>query len=117
MKMKKKTSRLALLLPMVAVVLVTCSKSPEEKVAKLRSNYRARLLGFIVDAVPEVTEPSQEDPASEAAAEAGEGESMEAETETVPIRQDVRLDILVQHDSPEKLPGITLDIEMVDSQL
>lgn len=131
MKTKKKYSSLALLLPMVALILAACPKSPEERVVEQRSYYKARLLGFIVEADPvladlteeaaeEVAEAVAEEQASEgpmdaAAADAGEGEAMETAEATVSIRQNVRIDILLQHDSPDKLAGITLDIEMVDS--
>ena len=127
MKTKKKYSSLALLLPMVALILAACPKSPEERVVEQRSYYKARLLGFIVEADPvladltdEVAEEVAEEQASDgpmdgAAADAGEGEAMETAEATVSIRQNVRIDILLQHDSPDKLAGITLDIEMVDS--
>jgi hypothetical protein len=42
------------------------------------------------------------------------GEVVE-ELAAVEVREKVRLDILIQHRSAEKLPGITLDISMVDS--
>ena len=126
MKTKKKYLRLALLLPMVALTLAACSKSPEERVTQLRSYYKARLLGFIVEAEPVLAELSGElaldagaepsgDPMDGAEIVADEGEAMEMAEATVPVRQNVRIDILLQHQSPEKLPGITLDIEMVDS--
>ena len=119
----RKYLQLGLILPM-ALVLAACPKSPEEKLAKLRSYYTARVVGIVVDAVP-VPEPALEDPTGETegespaageaeAADGGEGEVMDAPV--VPVRQNVRVDILLQHDSPEKLPGITLDLEMVDAQ-
>lgn len=124
----KRIFRLALLLPLAALVVTACvPKSPEERVAKRRSYYRARLLGFIVEADPvlaELSEESAEESAEEApseepmdgaAADAGEGEATETAAATVSIRQNVRIDILLQHDSPDRLAGITLDIEMVDS--
>ena len=114
--------RLAVLLPMVALLLTACPpKSPQERVAKQRSLYKATLLGFIVEAEPVPTEPVEESPVDggEAAAVADgdtlEGEAVEAVEAMAPIRQNVRVDVLLQHDSSEKLPGITLDIEMVDS--
>ncbi len=115
MRTKKRAIHLALLLPMVALLLTACApKSPEEKVAQLRTYYKARLIGFIVEAEPVLEEPAEE-PMEGTEGEPGEGEAMESAETTVPIRQNVTLDILLQHDSPEKLPGITLDIEMVDS--
>lgn len=120
----KRIFRLALLLPLAASVWTACGpKSPEERVAKSRSYYQARLLGFIVEAEPVLAEPSaesgeelpSEEPMDTAAADVGEGEAMETAEATVPIRQNVRVDILLQHDSPDRLSGITLDIEMVDA--
>lgn len=118
----RKNARLAVLMPLVFLLALACSpKSPEEKVAKLRSYYTARPIGFIVDATP--VEPvdmgdedelaAEDEPMAPEAAEGGEAEV--ADTAPVAMRQDVRLDILLQHDSPEKLPGITLDIFMVDA--
>lgn len=99
-------------------------KSPEERVAELRSYYSARLNGFIVDEEPVFAEPSPlEAPLDEEASEAaGEQPSAEAaasaefapETE-IALRQRVHLDILIQHRSPERLPGLTVDISMADS--
>ncbi|MCP4205051.1 MAG: hypothetical protein GY769_24345 [bacterium] len=121
----KRYFRLALLLPLVALVLAGCPKSPEERVAKLRTYYKARVIGIIVDAVPAAAEVLEEEMVE------GEGEMPMTETEdapaaaiepeveavaAVPTLQTVRVDILIQHDSPEKLPGITLDLEMVDAQ-
>ena len=124
----KRIFRLALLLPLAALVLTACGpKSPEERVAKRRSHYEARMLGFIVEADPVPAEPSEgsdQEPAEEppyeesmdgVAADVGEGEGMETDEATVSIRQNVRVDILLQNDSPDRLAGITLDIEMVDS--
>lgn len=126
---KRKYLRLGLVLALAVVVFTGCPKSPEEQVEKLRSYYTARVIGIIVDAVPE-PEESLEDPLAEPSEMAspemspedddgvmdgGDNEGMEAET-TVPTRQTVRVDILIQHDSPEKLPGVTLDLEMVDAQ-
>jgi hypothetical protein len=110
---------------MLAAGLVGCSaKSPEEKVAQVRSLYKARLNGFIVREEPagEVeefveTEISADEPAAEevAAEEMAEEEGLET-LEPVPVIQKVMLDILIQHDSDEKLPGVTVDISMVDGQ-
>lgn len=110
---------------MLAAGLVGCSaKSPEEEVAQLRSLYKARLNGFIVREEPVggveefvETEISAEEPAAEevAAEEMAEEEGLET-LEPVPVVQKVMLDILIQHDSDEKLPGVTVDISMVDGQ-
>ncbi len=106
-------------------LLAACSpKSPEEKVAELRSYYTAKPVGFIVNARPVETV----DPMLEVEAEVeGDGDAMEVDAEAadaedgedemaapVEIRQDVLIDILLQHDSSERLPLITLDISMVD---
>ena len=124
----KRIFGLALLLPLAALLLTACGpKSPEERVAKRRSYYKAQLIGFIVEAdpvLPEASiesaeesaeEPPSEEPTDGAAADAGEGEATGTVEVTVSIRQNVRVDILLQHDSPDRLAGITLDIEMVDS--
>lgn len=99
--------------------LVGCSpKSPEEKVAQVRSFYKAKLNGFIVREEPVggveevvVTEVSAEEQAEEVTAEEG----LES-FEPVPLVQKVLMDILIQHRSAEKLPGLTVDISMVDGQ-
>jgi len=117
----KAISRIALLLPLLALTLAACApKSNEERVAKLRTYYTARVIGFLVQAEPVAEEPmasAEEEGAAavleEETAAADEGAPME-EPE-VEIKQDVAVDILLQHDSPQKLPGITLDIEMVDA--
>ncbi|TNF71954.1 MAG: hypothetical protein EP299_10550 [Acidobacteria bacterium] len=112
-----------LVVSILAGGLVACSpKSPEEKVAQTRSLYKARLNGFIVREEPVggveefvETEISAEEPADEVIEEVTEEEIRE-ELEPVPVVQKVLLDILIQHDSPEKLPGLTVDISMVDAQ-
>jgi hypothetical protein len=99
--------------------LVACSpKSPEEKVAQVRSLYKARLNGFIVREEPVggveevvVTEISAEEQVEEVIEE----EALES-FEPVPVVQEVLMDILIQHDSAEKLSGLTVDISMVDGQ-
>jgi hypothetical protein len=103
----------------LAAGLVACSpQSPEEKVAQVRSLYKARLNGFIVREEPVggveevvVTEISAEEQAEEVTEE----EALES-FEPVPVVQKVLMDILIQHDSAEKLPGLTVDISMVDGQ-
>jgi len=95
-------------------------KSPEEKIAAVREQYSARLNGFILEEEPLLAEV----PELEAVEILGDeeidgvatGEVSEDPTEAeVEVMQKVRLDILIQHRSKEKLPGITLDISMVDS--
>jgi hypothetical protein len=120
----KAISRVALLLPLVALALAACTpKSNADRVAKLRTYYKARIIGFVVQAEPvaEVAPAAVDEDGATAASSADEpalagdddGAPME---EAVPeIRQDIMVDILLQHDSPQKLSGITLDIEMVDA--
>ncbi|MDH4066453.1 MAG: hypothetical protein OEW19_18785 [Acidobacteriota bacterium] len=118
----KKNVRFALMLALAAVVAAACApKSPAERVARLRSFYTARPIGFIVDAKPETAMATAKTPAGagdeapESAAVGGDEGVEAADLGPLATRQDVLLDILLQHDSPEKLPGITLDISMVDA--
>ncbi len=114
-----------LMLSCAALMLAAaCGPSdPQKKVAQLRSYYTARLNGFLVQQpepapMPEVEEAAAGEAAVAAAAEAApEGEEMAAEVEldAGPQPVDIMLDILIQHDSPEHLPGITVDISMVDA--
>ncbi len=100
-------------------LLLGCSpKSPAERVAGIRGLYSARLNGFILEEEPMVTEV----PELEAVEiEEPDGEEMEIESELVgelietPVTEKVRLDILIQHRSDVRLPGITVDVTMVDS--
>lgn len=59
-----------------------CGPSRVERVEQVRSRYQAAVSGWVVE----------QDPA------------------TLPVKQSVLLDLVVSHDSPEKLPGITLDL-------
>lgn len=106
------------------LLLAGCGpSSPEEKVARLRGMYSARLNGFIVEKQPEpepeiYTDEAGEplEPPAEAAAEAEVGEPAEAAMEPMePATENIRLDILIQHDSPKILPGVTVDISMADA--
>ena len=105
----------------VGVALTACGpSSPEEKIAETRALYSARVNSFVVEEEPLVQEPTVEVemPVGEGAEEAGvEGEELEeqADFEPVAVSQRVLLDILIQHDSYEKLPGVTVDIFMVDA--
>jgi hypothetical protein len=104
---------------LVGVTALGCAqKSPEEKVAELRSYYSARLNGFILEEEPLVAEVPEPDALAEVEDEVEETLAEEAPTEPmgeVEVEQKVRLDILIQHRSEERLPGITVDISMVDS--
>ncbi|MFQ5349884.1 MAG: hypothetical protein ACE5EG_05510 [Thermoanaerobaculia bacterium] len=103
----------------VMLLLNACSGgSPEEKVARLRGMYSARLNGFLVQQPP-AAEPEMLDEEGAEPMEAevepmeGEGEMVEP-MEMLPANPNIMLDILIQHDSPEILPGITVDISMAD---
>lgn len=116
-----------------AVAGVGCSqKSPEERVAEIRSRYLAEVNqgGFYVEQVPVDSQEMLEEVMGEggSAEEAGESEAVEGAEEMAgdldaegegeglarePVRQQVVLDILVRHDSNQKLPGITVDIVQV----
>ena len=106
----------------VMLFLVACGGgSPEEKVARVRGMYSARLNGFIVQAKPApepeiYTEEGAEPMAPEAALEEGEGEGEMAEPMEMapPANPDILLDVLIQHDSPDLLAGITVDVSMAD---
>ncbi len=119
------------------LLLAGCAEpTHEERVAQIRSKYEATLNGFVVEQAPtEETAPdaegeptSGEEGAEEAAAQgdttdgempaddATEEGAGEPADDAVPLRQDVLLDIVVRHDSAEKLPGITVDITMADGE-
>ena len=99
--------------------VVGCSKpTPEERVAKARSRYEASINGFVV---LQQLEESREEPPAEtddvapaASDDASGGEA--TQEKAVDLRQDVLLDIVIRHDSFEKLPGITVDITMADGE-
>jgi hypothetical protein len=103
------------------LLLAACGGDPEGKVARLRGMYSARLNGFIVQAPPApepeiYTEEGAEPMAPETDMAEGEGDDVLSEPmEMPPANPDIMLDILIQHDSPELLPGITVDISMADS--
>jgi len=89
--------------------------SPEERTAKLRSRYQARVNGFYVTAEPLVVEAMVEPEGSEeeaAGEDAVEGE--EAAEQEMVLSQNAHLDLIVQHDANEMLAGITVEIFMVD---
>lgn len=93
-------------------------KSPADKVAELRGHYSARLNGFLLEEEPLVTEvPELEavEITDEGLVDGVEPGVVEEEMAAIEVREKVRLDILIQHRSNENLPGITVDISMVDS--
>ena len=106
------------LILLVGVTAFGCAqKSPEEKVAELRSYYSARLNGFILEEEPLVAEVPDPDALAEVEEDVEDVLGEEAPTGPtgeVEVEQKVRLDILIQHRSEERLPGITVDISMVD---
>lgn len=124
-----------LLLPAVAAAAALAAagcapESPEERVAELRSRYTAELNSFVIEETPLVPEPMEgmeEGAGEEGAGEeetapeepaAGEEEMAEGEEEPlepVPTRKDAVLDILIQNRAVEPLPGITLDIGLVNA--
>ncbi len=109
-----RTGRFFLVIAVVcSVSLVACaSKTPSERVARSRSEYKANLNSYFITQTPIIEETTElegeTDPAAEEAA--GDAELMPA-PET---RQDAMLDVIVQHDTNEPLAGLTLDITMVD---
>ena len=118
-------SALAVALALALTIGACGPKDPAEKVAKLRSFYAAELNGFLVLEPPppdytDVAPPEEGEGAADPEADAGDGEEGDEGAEDMeeapaePESIDVQLDILVKHRSPESLPGITLDITMVD---
>lgn len=110
------------ILGLLSVVLLSgaCSKpSHEERISRARARYVAELSSFLVRQQPiesavESMEPAAEDADGTVdAIAAGDGgeESWEA---SVDLSQDVLLDIVIRHDSFDKLPGLTVDITMAD---
>lgn len=88
-------------------------QSREEKISALRSYYRAEFNGFLVTQTP-----IEQDAADPVVVEEGEEVAVEFEGEAVEVelRTVLLLDLLVQHSSPERLPGVTVDVSMVDAQ-
>ncbi len=101
--------------------------SPEEKVERARARYSVTLNGFFVKEEP-MEEPApaadEEEAAAMAAEEAvadeaaEEGEAgMDEEMDEEPVGPqpvDILLDLIVQHDMDDALPGVTVDLTMVD---
>ena len=103
---------------LLGLIIAACGpSSPAEKVAQTRSLYSARLNGFVVEEEPIVEEVTYESEDLAEEAEPEEAAEMEepADFEPVAVSQRVLLDILIQHDSNEKLPGITVEISMADA--
>jgi hypothetical protein len=113
-------------LAVLASAVGCAKKSPLEQMIENRSRYTAELneSGFILEETPIVAAVPEGDVELEGEAPAegegegeAEGEGEMLEPEPVQVDQKVHLDILVRHDSYEKLPGITVDISMVDAGL
>lgn len=114
---------------LTVTMLAGCTPAtPEERVAQLRSKFEARVNGFYVESVPRAQEPALEGEAevevageeieTKDAAEAGASAELDGEeggVEEVPMIQNAHLDLIVQHDNDEMLPGITVEITMVDA--
>jgi hypothetical protein len=89
------------------------SKSPLEKMIENRARYSVEVNGFYIEETPVVGEVDAEMEVD--AADADEIELEGVEEQPVAVIQNAHLDLLLKHDSFEKLPGITLDITQVDA--
>lgn len=112
---------IAAALCLALVGLAGCSElTPEERVDRARARYEASVNGFVVQQRPMETAPPASDveggetAAAEGvgAADAGE-EIVEA---PIDLSQDILLDIVIRHESFEKLDGITVDVTMADGE-
>lgn len=119
--MRRATTFFALLC--AALTVWACEEAtPEEKVAKARARYSVTLNGFFAKerpmAEPEVATEGEEMPEEAAEADGGEGEEgadpMDEEL-AGPQLVNILLDLIVQHDLDDALPGITVDLIMVDA--
>ena len=101
-------------------MLGACSEStPEERVAKTRVRYEASINGFVVQQQPlETPPPPADEPEGGETPETSEDvlEEEMSEVEPVSLRQDVLVDVVIRHESAEKLDGITVDITMADGE-
>lgn len=123
----------ALALGALAVWAACGPTDPIERVAEARAGYTAELTGFYakeVELAPEgedmllmeegaeaaAAEQVGEEPMAESA-ESGdaEGEGEEEQVE-VPTRTDLVLDVILAREGSEALPGLTLDVTLVDAQ-
>jgi hypothetical protein len=123
---RERGSRVAVMVAAIVAVLVSVGcqkKSPEERVAEVRSRYDAQLNGWIVKEEPAATE------AGESMEGEGEGSAMEEpepaavsgdmaqeETGQGPQPRDIILDIIVRHTAEKNLPFITLDVTQADAE-
>ncbi|MDH3744412.1 MAG: hypothetical protein OES47_04840 [Acidobacteriota bacterium] len=116
----KRTSTVCLCLVTLAGLVGCRQLSPEEKVEELRSRYTARINegGFFLRDVPvEPVDPVDSEESQGTISGGAETEGSEfGDVPVEPVtRQELLLDIIVQHDSDETLPGITVDLEMSDA--
>ena len=108
-----------------AVSLGACSSStPLEKLEATRAEYKATLNSFFVKETPLESAPlaaveGEVETADQAAGSEGSEGETEGEEEMAMVEPEVRLDamldVIVQHDSRNPLPGITIDVTMVDA--
>ena len=101
----------------VALTLAACAaKSPLEQLNENRSRYSAELNGFFIQETPVVAEVDAEmEVEPDDGGEPADVEDAEVEEAPVEVIQNAHLDILVKHDSFEKLAGLTLDIVQIDA--
>lgn len=132
------TRRLFAPFALFAVGLLTwpsCApRDPVERIAEARTGYRAELTGFyakqvelappaddvlLLDEGAAAEAPVEEEADVEEAIEPAAGEAAgaegEAEAVEVPTRTDLVLDVIVARDGSAELPGLTLDITLVDA--
>lgn len=99
---------------LVAAALAGCAaQTPEERLTAVRADYQADLNSFRVVEEP-IVQPdvtTVEESAAHPDVEATGPVGVEPQ-----VRQDVVLDIVIDNRSDERLPGITLDVEQVDTQ-
>ena len=107
----------ALVIGALLVFTGCAQKSPLETMIENRSRYTAEINGFYVDANPLVADAGAGEVEGEGEGEPEgepEGEGELVEPEPVELVQIAHLDILIKHDSFEKLAGVTVDIIQVD---
>lgn len=103
-------------LVLLAVLTACAEKSPAERVAAERALFRATLNGFLVQ--EQVVEPEgagEEGEVEPAGTEEATGEGEETAMVEPQVVQNVLVDILIQHDSDDGLPGVTVEIYQVDA--
>jgi len=97
------------------MVFAGCSsKSPLEKMIENRARYSVDVNGFFIKETPVVAEIDAEMEVDADPAEPNELGEPEVEEQPVEVIQNAHLDLLLKHDSFEKLPGVTVDIFQVD---